>query len=51
MKGLMIREGVTINEALQLMEEGQSAPDRPAPSLPPTVLGMCRIKINCSCAY
>ena len=40
MKGLMVQEGLTIDEALKLMEEGQKVPDRQAPTLPPRVLGM-----------
>lgn len=39
MKGLMVQEGVTMDEALKIMEEGQKVPDRPAPMLPPRVLG------------
>ena len=40
MKGLMVQEGLTMDEALKLMEEGQKVPDRKAPTLPPRVLGM-----------
>ena len=39
MKGLMIQENMTMEEAIKLMEEGQKAPDRIAPMLPPKVLG------------
>ena len=42
MKGLMIQEDMTMEEAIKLMEEGQRVPDRIAPMLPPKVLGMCR---------
>ena len=38
MKGLMIQEDMTIDEAIKVMEEGQRAPDRVAPMLPPKVL-------------
>ncbi len=40
MKGLMIQEEMTMAEALKVMEEGQRAPGRPAPMLPPKVLGV-----------
>ena len=39
MKGLMVQENMTVEEAIKLMEEGQRAPDREAPMLPPKVLG------------
>lgn len=39
MKGLMIQEDLTIEDALKVMEEGQRAPDRRAPMLPPKILG------------
>lgn len=29
-----------MDEALKIMEEGQKVPDRPAPMLPPRVLGI-----------
>ena len=35
----MIQENMTTEEAVKLMEEGQRAPDRIAPMLPPKVLG------------
>ena len=35
----MIQENMTMEEAVKLMEEGQRAPDRIAPMLPPKVLG------------
>ncbi len=41
MKGLMIQEEMTMAEALKVMEEGQRAPGRLAPMLPPKVLGVC----------
>ena len=41
MKGLMVQEGLTTSDALKLMEEGQKAPDRPAPMMPPKLLGTC----------
>lgn len=40
MKGLMVQEELTIEDALKVMEEGQQVPDRLAPMLPPRVLGM-----------
>ncbi len=40
MKGLMIQEEMTMAEALKVMEEGQRAPGRLAPMLPPKVLGV-----------
>lgn len=39
MKGLMVQEDLTLDDALKLMEEGQKIPNRPAPKLPPRVLG------------
>ena len=39
MKGLMVQENMTIEEAIKVMEGGQHAPDREAPMLPPKVLG------------
>ena len=39
MKGLMLQEDLTIEDALKVMEEGQRAPDRHAPMLPPKLLG------------
>ena len=35
----MVQEDMTMEEALKVMEEGQRAPDRLAPMLPPKVLG------------
>ena len=35
----MVQEDMTIEEAIKVMEEGQKAPDRVAPMLPPKVLG------------
>ena len=35
----MVHEDLTIEEAVKIMEEGQRAPDRAAPMLPPKVLG------------
>ncbi len=39
MKGLMLQEDLTIEEALKVMEVGQLQPDTAAPSLPAKVLG------------
>lgn len=35
----MVQEDMTMEEAIKVMEEGQRAPDRLAPMLPPKVLG------------
>ena len=40
MKGMMVQDGLTMDDALKLMEEGQKTPNRPAPKLPPKLLGM-----------
>ena len=49
MKGMMVQEGMTMDEALMVMEEGQKLPGRPAPKLPPRVLGgNCYIQPACS---
>ena len=39
MKGMMVQENATLEEALKKMEEGQM-PDSEAPTLPPRVIGM-----------
>lgn len=39
MKGMMVQEGMTMDEALTVMEEGQKLPGRPAPKLSPRILG------------
>ena len=38
----MVQENMTVEEAIKVMEEGQKAPDRPAPMLPPKLLGEYR---------
>lgn len=40
MKGMMVQDGLTMDDALKLMEEGEKTPNRPAPKLPPKLLGM-----------
>ena len=40
MKGMMIQENATLDDALKMMEEGQM-PDTQAPTLPPRVIGTC----------
>ena len=37
----MVQDGLTMEDALKVMEEGQTAPGGPAPKLPPTMLGTC----------
>jgi len=39
MKGLMLQEELTVDEALKIMDEGQKLPDGAAPALPAKVLG------------
>ena len=34
----MVQDGLTVDEALKVMDEGQRQPDRAAPMLPPKVL-------------
>ena len=43
----MIQEDMTVDDALKLMEEGQRLPNRPAPMLPPKVLGRCNDIYTC----
>ena len=43
----MIQEELTIEDALKVMEEGQQVPDRLAPMLPPRVLGMYTLVMEC----
>lgn len=38
MKGMMVQENATLDDALRIMEEGQM-PDSQAPTLPPRVIG------------
>lgn len=38
MKGLMLQEELTIDDALKIMDLGQRQPNRMAPALPPKVL-------------
>lgn len=39
MKGMMVQDELTLDDALKIMEEGQKTPNRPAPKLPPKMLG------------
>lgn len=38
MKGMMVQDNATLDDALRIMEEGQM-PDSQAPTLPPRVIG------------
>ena len=59
MKGMMVQDGLTMDDALKLMEEGQKTPNRPAPKLPPKLLGMLvslnhlllQLTLQCSAFY
>lgn len=48
LKGMMVQEDMTMDDALKLMEEGQRLPNRPAPMLPPKVLGNLNFIVSLS---
>ena len=41
MKGLMLQEELTIDDAFKIMETGLREPQKNAPALPPQVLSEC----------